>query len=584
MGTITVERDLMVPMRDGVCLATDVYRPADEGQRPVLVHRIPYNKSIAHYIGSQMLNPIVGAERGYVVVVQDCRGCYASEGVMTPYRQEAGDGFDTVEWAAEQAWSNGRVGIYGSSYMGITCLQAALAAPPHLEAAVAYLTGTNLYQGWVYSGGALELGFNMGYSQGKLLQAVGRLGLDESTQQRLMREFRESNSDRAALCEYLPLSDAPVLREREVLPDWHDYLEHDCYDDYWHETDVVGRAAEINAPILHIAGWYDQFLKGHLDLNLALQDHPVAGLRDAHRFIIGPWDHNSYEGHRLTWAGERNFGGQALSGVMGLGDTILQWFDHWLKDRDTPLMKEPSVRYFMMGDTNEWIKANRWPPPNKPTRFFLHSGGMANSRLGDGILSRDEPGDQPADTYCYDPENPVPTVGGRTFSLAAGESGVQDQSEVEEREDVLVYSSQPLERALQIAGNVRVRLWIASDGPDTDFTGKLVDVEPGGYCAVVADGIMRARFRDPFEQPSFLVPGEPTELEIDLWDVAYTFKAGHAIRLEVSSSSFPRFSRNANGLVSPERALPEDLRVAQQTVFHDGQRPSHLVLPVIDSE
>ena len=333
---------------------------------------------------------------------------------------------------------------------------------------------------------------------------------------------------------------------------------------------------------MQIAGWYDQFLKGHLDLNLALQEHPDERVRDSHRFVIGPWDHNSYMGYNLSRAGDREFGGRALSGVAVVSDILLQWFDHWLKGEDTPLMSRPRARYFLMGDENVWQEADTWPPPSSPTNWYLHSGGHANSRFGDGALSTDPPSAELPDSYRYDPEDPVPTIGGRTFATVTGSGGVRDQSELETRDDVLVYTSALLLAPLTIAGNITVDLSITSSAPDTDFTAKLVDVEPGGYCAVVADGILRARFRNSFEEPEFLEPGEVAELTIDLWDVAYTFKQGHALRLEISSSNFPRFSRNLNSKVRPEFGGPEDMRVAIQQVFHDTQRPSRLTLPVVE--
>ena len=579
---LLVERNVMTPMRDGVRLAADVYRPNDDRAHPVLVHRIPYDKSIAQNTGSQMVNPVVAAEHGYAVVVQDCRGCFASEGVMTLYADEGPDGYDTIEWAAGQPWSNGKVGIYGSSYMGVTCLQAAVAAPPHLEAALAYLTATNLYQGWVYSGGALELAFNLGYTQVRAFEAMARLEIDPERRRELGRQLAECAGDRSAFLRTLPLSEAPVLRERDILPYWHEFLDHDLYDDYWKELDVAGRADEIQVPLMHIAGWYDQFLKGHLDLNLSLQQHPDDRVRESHRFIIGPWDHNSYMGYNLSVAGDRDFGPRALSGVALVSDLLLQWFDHWLKGEDTALVSQPRARYFLMGDENEWREADTWPPPSSAERYYLHSGGHANSRFGDGALSAELPATELPDSYSYDPEDPVPTIGGRTFATVTGPGGVRDQSELETRDDVLVYTSARLLEPLTIAGNISVHLWIASSAPDTDFTGKLVDVEPGGYCAVVADGILRARFRKSFEEPEFLDPGAVAELTIDLWDVAYTFQEGHSLRLEVSSSNFPRFSRNANSTVRPEFAGPSDLRVAVQRVFHDAERPSHLTLPVVE--
>ena len=581
---LVIDRDVMVPMRDGVRLATDLYRPDDDLSHPVLVHRIPYGKSVAHYVGSQMVNPIVAAEHGYVVAVQDCRGCGASEGLMNPYFQEANDGYDCVEWAADQGWSDGGVGIYGSSYMGVTCLQAAVAGPPHLKAAMSYLTSGNLYQGWIYSGGALELGFNMGYTQSMARKAIPRLDLDPARAEQLQFELLHSVKNRLELLNHLPIGDAPVLREPDVLPYWQEYLDHPAYDDYWRQTDVAFRADEIKVPVMHLAGWYDQFLKGHLDLNQALQMHPDSAIRDTHRLLIGPWDHNSYEGHRLSAAGERDFGPEATSGVMAVSNLLLQWFDHWMREEEVPLISEPRVRYFAMGGQNPgWQFGDSWPPKSMPTSYFLHSEGSANTRHGDGTLNEVPPESESADEFIYDPVSPTPTVGGRNFSSANGGSGVMDQSRVEERIDVLVYSSEFLEEPVSIAGNVSLKLWITSSAPDTDFTAKLVDVEPSGYCAVVCDGIMRARFRNSYETPEFLTPGETTPITVDLWDTAYTFAQGHRIRLEVSSSNFPRFSRNANSTVQPERARAEDFTVAWQSVLHDLEHPSRLVLPVVNA-
>ena len=571
--TVVVERDVMVPMRDGVRLATDVYRLDSAEPGPVLVHRNPYDKSVAQHVGSQMLNPIVAAEHGYTVVVQDCRGCFASEGVMDLYSQEFDDGYDCVEWAATQPWSNGRVGIYGSSYMGVTALLAAVAAPPHLKAAASYLTTGNFHEGWMYTGGAFELGFNMGYTQVKARQAIARRSIHADRAAALMAELGTSGANRLELCRHLPLDEAPVLRERDVLPYWHDFLDHPTYDDYWRRLDVAGRADEIQAPILHIAGWYDQFLKGHLDLNRALDAHPNIHVRDTHRFVIGPWDHNSYEGHRLSAAGEREFGLAAISGVIAVSGLVLEWFDRWLCDVEGPMFAEPRVRYFSMaGPDQGWRTATDWPPPTTPSPWYL------GDRIGLTVERPTVPG---ARSFDFDPNDPVPTVGGRTFSLAAGGGGVQDRAEVAQRDDVLVFESAPLDKPISVGGNVRAPLWVMSSAVDTDFTAHLVDVEPSGYCVPVADGIQRARYRNSVEAPEFLTPDEPTELTIDLWDTAYTFAAGHRIRLEISSSSFPRWSRNANAAVQPEKAQPDDLVVATNTVLFGPDQPSHLVLPTL---
>lgn len=573
VSDISVSRDVPVPMRDGTELATDIYRPADGEPAPTLVHRIPYDKSFAWYVGSLMFNPLTAVERGYAVVVQDTRGRFASAGEWTPFHNEAADGYDTVEWAADQPWSDGRVGVYGSSYMGVTTLQAAVADPPHLEAAVAYLTGANYHDGWAYSGGAFELGFNLHWALGLSWDRLERADLAEYD--RIKDDLAAVHADPASYAEHRPLRSLPGVSE--ALPAWDEWLSHPEYDDYWADVDVTERAGEISVPLLHVTGWYDNFLRGHLDLQAALEAEGDAD----HRFVVGPWDHGAYLSSTPSQVGDRRFGPEATGGPSFMSGRTLDWFDHHLRGEPLPEDRRTGVRYFDFA-RETWSETPSWPPAADTQRLYFGSDGDANGRTGDGTLLEEPPEAAPPDSYVYDPTAPVPSVGGRTLMPEMATAGIRDRSTVDEREDVLAYTSPGLTAPLSIAGPVSVTLHAASSARDTDFTATLVDVAPDGYCTPVAEGILRARYRNGTSDPEPLSPGEVYELEIDLWAVAHTFEPGHRIRVSVSSSNFPRFDPHPN-VYEPLADVPEDgVRTATQRVYHDADHPSSLSLPVTD--
>ncbi len=565
-----VERDVPVEMRDGVELAADVYHPpdAESNGTPVLLQRTPYNKSNAWIAGGMIFNPLTAVDRGYTVVVQDSRGRFASDGDFDPLRDEMDDGYDTVEWAADQPWSNGSVGVYGSSYMGVTAWHAAVADPPHLEAVMAFLTGANYHDGWAYTGGAFELGFNLRWTIFSLMSDIYGNAKED-----LLDHAEEIES----VMKHLPLDDLPPLPE--VAPFYMDWLDHPAYDDYWREIDVTRRVDDIQVPVMSVTGWYDNFLKGHLDMYEAIDDAGSETTRDSHRLVVGPWDHEAYISISPSTVGDEVFGPRAASGVGLFGDMAFEWFDHWLKGEGS--IDGPRFRYYQIGD-DEWRNAAQWPPDHTPTRYYLHSDGAANSRFGDGTLTRTPCGAETPDSYAYDPEDPVPTVGGRLEMPQIQESGIKDQSGVEERDDVLVYTTPRLPEAVEIAGPIELTLYAATSAPDTDFTGKLVDVRPNGYCAIVSEGIVRGRYRNDRTAAEFLDPGTVYEFDVDLWASAYTFDPGHRIRLEVTSSNFPRFNRNLNSETAPETGTLEDAQVAVQQVHHDEEYPSHVTLPVVE--
>jgi putative CocE/NonD family hydrolase len=584
-STLIVERDVMVPMRDHARLATDVYRPVEEERYPVLVHRTPYGKSTAINVASRIFNPLDAVPRGYVVVIQDVRGRFASEGTWQPFANEVRDGYDTVEWAAAQPWSSGRVGIYGGSYVGVTAMHAAVSAPPHLKACMVQAFTSSFHDCWTYSGGAFELGFNLfwvaGPFWGLAWDALKRFELSDEEIAAAQRQLAQITADPWAAARHLPVIDLPVFKA--LAPYWQEWLEHPAYDEYWKAADVTASGARITVPVLNLAGWFDLFQRGGVDLHAFLESHSDAAAREGHRFIIGPWEHVSHMQLMPSSAGRWDFGPEAISGPRLWTDLTLRFFDQYLKTDGSGSAPPAKVRYFMMGD-NVWRDSATWPPPHTPTRFYLHSAGGANTRSGNGALTTQLPADEPPDSFVYDPDNPVPTVGGRTlfYHPAFGSAGVADQAGVEEREDVLVYSSARLTRLSRIAGAVTLTLFASTSGVDTDFTAKLVDVQPDGFCANIAEGILRARYRTSPEREEWLRPGEIYELAIDLWSVAHTFGVGHRIRLEVSSSNFPRYDRNLNTAVTPALGSAHDIHVATQQVFHDAAHPSHVTLPALD--
>ena len=573
---LRVETDLVVPMRDGTVLRADLYRPDGPGPYPVLLQRTPYDKTAPGAMLS--LDPLKSAKQGYATVIQDVRGRYASEGEFYAFRNEINDGYDTVEWAAAQPWSSGKVGMYGASYVGATQWLAALSQPPHLTTIVPNVTASNYHEGWTYQGGAFELGFNVSWTVGQLTLANfknlgGRLGLSDQTSQDLIRAV--DGMEETFL--HVPMADFPYLKAG--LADYfYDWLAHPEYDDYWKALSIEENHSRLNVPAYHIGGWYDIFLGGTIRNYLGMREKAAGDEgRRGQRMIVGPWIHG---GRGTSTAGSHYFGLAADALSIDLDGAHYQWFDHWLKGIDNGVTDGPPVRIFVMGD-DVWRYEDQWPPARaQSVDYYIHSGGGANSLRGDGSLSTEAPGREPPDVFLYNPANPVPTRGGALCCNPYFMSnGAFDQGDVEAREDVLVYSTPPLAKEVEVTGPVTVTLWAASSATDTDFTAKLVDVCDHGCTRNITDGIIRARYRDSTESASFIEPGRAYRYTIDLWATSNVFKAGHRIRVEISSSNFPRFDRNPNtgGAVATEATL----KPALQTVFHDSQHPSHVTLSVV---
>jgi uncharacterized protein len=543
----------------------------------VLLSRLPYNKNLRQRPGD--IDYFV--ERGYVVIMQDTRGRFASDGAeYYPVIWEIQDGYDAVEWAASQPWSDGNVGTMGQSYLGATQYLLAPTRPPHLKASFPVSAAADCHQCWVYhTGGAFELGWQIPYA---ILMARDSLARQDLGQALLPTLERELTTAHIAFAQ--PLSEAAYRRLplmvwgdllRPVARYLTDYLRHPEDGPYWWSINLERHHSNVSVPMYHVTSWYDIFLRGGLAHFCGLRDNAMsAAARTQQKLLVGPWAHLfPYTVPTSQGTGDIDFGERAR---IELHDTQLRWFDYWLKGIDTGIVAEPPVKIFVMGE-NVWRSEDAWPlARTRYTPYYLHSQGRANSRRGDGGLSPVAPGNEPPDRFVYDPDNPVPTCGGNTLIIPMG---VQDQRQVEERQDVLVYTSDPLTAPLEVTGPLTVQLYAASSAPDTDFTAKLVDVRPDGYAQNLADGILRARYRESRMLPALLTPGQVYTLTIDLWATSHVFLPGHRLRVEIASSNFPRFDRNLN--TGADQATSSRYQTALQTIFHDQRYASHIVLPVI---
>ena len=575
-SSIVIDKDVPVPMRDGSVLRADVYRPATPGKYPVILQRTPYNKNLLAGV-VLMLDVVRTASEGYAVVIQDTRGRYASDGEFYAFRDDISDGYDSVEWCAAQAWSDGKVGMYGASYVGATQWLAAISAPPHLKAIFPLITASDYHEGWTYQGGAFALGFNASWTLARLAPdtSMRRIRKDNAPADQL-RQLIGAIDDLRVWFQHLPLNDFPFLHE--AAPYFYDWLAHPDDDEYWARWNIEARHSAVRVPVCNVGGWYDIFLGGTLRNYVGMGEHGATpAARQGQKLVIGPWYHTLPLGNVV---GEVDYGFASHAVATDLDGLHIKWFDYWLKGKQNGLLEEPRVRLFVMGE-NVWRTEDAWPlARTRYTKYYLHSNGHANSRRGDGGLSPEPPRTEPADVYVSDPRQPVPTRGGGVTGWpAAMPGGAFDQRAIEERHDVLVYTTPVLERDLEVTGPITLSLYAATSAVDTDFTAKLVDVQPDGYARNLTDGILRGRYRESRAAAKLLTPGEVYAYSIDLWATSNVFKAGHRLRVEIASSNFPRFDRNPQ--TGQAAAEARQLEPALQRVFHDESRPSHIVLPVI---
>jgi len=542
---VAIQNGVPVQMRDGVKLIADIYKPEAEGKFPVLLERTPYNR--AGGAGSAALM----ASHGYVVIIQDARGRFDSQGEFYPFRYESHDGYDTVEWAAKLPYADGKVGMFGGSYVGATQMLAAIASPPHLVAIQPYVTASEYYDGWTYQNGALMQWFASSWSSGLAVDTLRRKagGLEDP----------KSWVTQLPVESYRMLDLPPVSTLAPYFADW---VAHERDDDYWQPWRISDHYGEMKVKALHSGGWHDIFLKGTIQNYAGMRRSSPA--RADQRLLLGPWAHaaTSPEGK----IGDVTFGKNA---VLDTDATILRWYDYALKGVHNEYASGAPVRIFIMGE-NTWRDEQEFPlARTKYTNYYLRKGA----------LSADAPGTAEPETYEYDPAHPVPTIGGRLCCGNQIPPGPADQRPNESRPDVLIFSTPPLAKDVEVTGWVKATLYAASSAVDTDFTALLADVEPSGYSRFLTDGLVRARYRHSTQRPEPIEPGKIYEYTIDLWATSNVFKAGHRIRLYVSSSNFPRFNRNLN---TGESTLSSTrMEKASQRIYHDAQHPSALVLPLI---
>ncbi len=551
--------DVRVPMRDGVTLSADVFLPKDEpGPFPVILYRTPYDNADTLRLTMHIDDAIFYAQNGYAYVTQDARGRNDSDGKFYAWVNEFDDGFDTVEWIGIQPWCDGNVGMSGSSYVGNVQWQSAVMGSRCLKTIVPRVIGNNHHEAPHYQGGAFQLALNATWTfmvTGRTWQNIDLYNWDQ-------------------LFTVLPLKDLLKAAGKDI-PHFQDWIDHPDYDDYWKALSTEERYGDVGIPVFQIGGWYDTFCAGTLHNFVGMRERGGSDMaRQNQKVIMGPWIHNA---SKFTHAGEYDFG---KASVLDLTEIELRWFDRWLKGKQNGIDSGAPLRIFVMG-INEWRDEQEWPlARTRFTPYYLHSGGSANSLLGDGTLSTEPPADEPQDSYTYNPAFPTPSRGGNNCCVPdLVPWGAYDQRPVEHRSDVLVYTSEPLEEDLEVTGPVIVKLFASTDGRDTDFTAKLVDVHPDGYARNLCDGIIRGRYRESTESQRLLEPGTVYEFTIDLFPTSNVFLKGHMIRVDISSSNFPRFDRNPN--TGNRFGYDAEMRVAQQGVFHDPVHASHVILPVI---
>jgi putative CocE/NonD family hydrolase len=546
-----VEKDVPIQMRDGVRLFADVYRPPIEGKFPVVLIRLPYGKQ--EYYTHMPAYGRFWSKKGYVCVIQDVRGKWASEGEFGAMAGEGDDGYDALEWIARQPWCDGNIGMMGESYYAHTQWAAAITRHPNLKCIAPMDMDTDSYR-LNFPGGAFSMQLIGGWIAGQLTKTV-------------RNTFRIDYW-------HLPLIN---LDDDAGLPAamYKEAVEHPSRDTYWDERSLHNKIDQVNVPVLHIGGWYDTFTNGTLDgwrmMREGAQDHDA---RAKQWLMMGPIDHEhtTEHTHRI---GKLQLGGEW--DTAWLFDRHEQFYDHFLKGVDNGWGERSPVEIFVIGD-DMWRFESEWPlARTEYTKYYLHSNGSAATRSGDGILNRRRPTDEPSDQYVYDPEKPVTySLGVDYWSLA---KYMKDRAKVEERKDVLVYTSEPMKDDQEITGPINVTLYASSSAKDTDFTAALVDVFPGGYCHLIQEGIIRARYREDDRNPTLITPGEVYKYAIDLWATSFVIKVGHRIRVEISSSNFNRFDRNPN-TGSPFGRDAEVIK-ATQTIYHTEEYPSHITLPLI---
>ena len=552
---IVVEKDVPAKMRDGVNLFADIYRPADPGKYPALLMRTPYNKTDA--VTDFVIDAV---KHGYVVALQDVRGQYRSEGEFNPYLQEVNDGYDSIEWLAKQDYANGKIGTFGLSYPGADQWMTAVTQPPHLVAMVPAMTFANSRH-FLYHGGIFEAPIVAWYLQ-RQAKARRQRGLPYGTLEEarggISKHFDEWIS-------YVPLGELPLMKD---FPIWKDWIDHPDNGSYWAPYDIESQHFKVEVPCLNVTAWNDDDYgqPGAIRNFTGMKQHAATDkARRGQRLLIGPWTHGVPNLERTTFGGV-DFGPNA---GIDYTETLLRFFDYWLKGIDDGYTQEPPVRYFVVGD-NVWREAQDWPPPGtKETTWMLSAGGRLDSSQSQDSTA----------SFVYDPHNPIRVPGDGVYHV--GGSGAPDWRIVTNRRDVLTFTSEPLKQDMEITGHILAHLWFSSSAPDTDVSLRLLDVWPDGKSVnlTAAPAMLRTRYRSTEHEtaPTALHPDQPVQLEISLGYTSYVVRAGHQLQVYVGGSIYPYINPNTwDTFTSWSQAIP-----ATDTVYMGPRYPSQITVPTM---
>ena len=559
---VKIEKAVEAPMRDGVKLLANIFRPDAPAKFPVILIRTPYDKE-RH---TESAFPGYAAARGYVVIVLDVRGRFASEGEFLPYAQEIEDGYDSVEWAAALPYSNGKVGTQGCSYLGAVQWQLATSSPPHLVAIFPQCTYANARH-FFFFGGGFDMSW-ISWLNGMVPDIKRRRGIEQTEVSR--QEARnEWSRNKWKWLSYLPLKDLPLLKE--FCPYYYEWLSHPDDGSYWDFVNVEKKHSQVTVPAYNFTGWFDDGYgqPGAILNYLGMKKNgKTKEAREGQKLLIGPWTHCNPRSR----AGEIDFGPEA---AIDINELVIRWCDYWLKGIDNGIMSEPPIKIFVMGD-NKWRYEQEWPlARTEYTSYYLHSPGEANSLYGNGTLDRSSPNSENPDSYVYDPANPV-------IDYLFEQTGPRDQRPLETRNDFLVYTSEPLTTDVEVTGSMTAEIWASTSAKDTDFVVKVTDVSPDGYSQNITpplSGIIRARYRESESRPMLLTPGEIYKFDIGLMYTSHVFKKDHRIRVSVTSSYFPHIDRNPN--TGHPYGEDKDAVRADQKIYHDKKFPSRVIFPVI---
>jgi len=555
-------RMYQVPMPDGVKISVAVWTPDTDIQKlPTILIATPYNK----LRDVNIADADFFVHRGYAYVAYDLRGRYDSEGDAYLYGEQDGADLNVIQsWVAQQPWSTGKIGMYGGSYLGFIQWEGALFKNPNLTVLVPQVSPDDHYDN-VYPSGAFQLSNSLDFlwfcCGGRTNTPIDVINWEKWYGQ-------------------LPLKDMARWAGIQNTRLWSDLLAHPNRDSYWPGPgeriapgkNGPGRYNEIQVPTFNIAGWYDQVSQATINNYIGMSTYGPEKYRSNHKLMMGPWVHG---GLFQTKQGELTFPNQAAPNG---NEWRLRWFDRWLKGMDNGFDKEPPVYIYTMG-ADSWRNECEWPlRRTQYTKYFLHSQGQANTSTGNGSLNTTPPLQEAADHYTYDPKRPAPTIGGNV-AMHPPRVGPYDQTAVELRSDVLVYTSDALQEPLEVTGPIVLHLFASTNRTDTDFTGKIIDLSPNGYAQILLEGVIRGRYWKTFREQNLLTPNNVYEFYVDLWSTSNLFQKGHRIRIEVSSSNFPKYDANPN--TGHKFGEDSESLIANQTIYHDKAHSSYILLPVI---